>query len=190
MDGLQTEYFLRDPDMAEIQARVAEPRVQSAMKRKPWLPRKPVYMISGVMIARGLNIESSRNAYHQGTAGVEVAAPTPAADAVLGANLSGSHEKENSDEISMAVDVVFAYQLLKIKYKNLSSGLDIDEYQPKDAFQGLPDDGNKAGNEDEDLELSNAVFADVNELESELLTERVSLGDDRELLMISFPERA
>jgi hypothetical protein len=189
MDGLQTEYFLKDPDVTEIQSRISEPRVKAYMIPKPWLPRRPVYMVSGVMVAQGLVIKASRDESKQGSANAGGTAPTPAGGLDLGAGVSGHRATSDFDENHMAVDVVFAYQLLKIRYKTLSSKVDIDEYRPKDGFQGVDESQHETEDRDATIETNTTTFGDLEQLAEDLDRERVTLNDGRELLMLSFPEK-
>jgi hypothetical protein len=189
MDGLQTEYFLKDPDDTEIQSRISEPRVKSYMQPKPWLPRKPVYMVSGIMIAQGLVLRSSRNESQQGSANAGGTAPTPAGGLDLGAGVSGHRATSDFDEHHIAVDIVFAYQLLKIRYKTLSSKVDMDEFRPKDGFQGVDEPQHETEDGDATIETTTATSGDLENLDGNLDHERVILDDGRELLMLSFPEK-
>jgi hypothetical protein len=62
MDTLETAYFLQDPTLKEIEARLKDARVQAVMKAGS-LPgfRQPVFMVTGVMIALGKRARSRKS---------------------------------------------------------------------------------------------------------------------------------
>lgn len=136
MDSLETMYFITDPSLAEIEARLKVPRVQGFVKASnfPGL-RKPVYMVTGLMIAKGF---TAREETGKSTSAQVVATgtiPTPASGARLGAKLSKSTNNTQSDAWRVIEDIVFAYQLLKIEIKGWKgTKLKYDELRHKAAY--------------------------------------------------------
>ncbi|PFH61504.1 hypothetical protein XA68_17161 [Ophiocordyceps unilateralis] len=150
MDSLVTEYFVSDPDQSEIEARVTEPRVRAVMTSSGLEFAQPVYMVTGLKIAKGFKgkRESGRNVATTVQGGGAV--PTPAGDVSIGASMSRGIEAEARDEWTAGGDIVFAYQLLKIELKGWKSKrLVVDEFRPKAAYLGLDDDDD---DDDEDGE--------------------------------------
>lgn len=152
MDALETSYFITDPPLEEIEARVKVPRVQAVIKagRIPGL-RQPVYMVTGLMIAKGFAALRENERHRAG--GVEVSGnvPTPAGDAGLGAKLAKSAGTEESDTWKAAEDIVFAYQLLKIEVKGWKgTKIEYDELRHKAAYLSKDDEGSDEDDEDDE----------------------------------------
>ncbi|CAI7619331.1 unnamed protein product [Penicillium viridicatum] len=133
MDSLETIYFIADPPIEEIQARLKVPRVQAVTKvnRIPGF-RMPVYMVTGLMIAKGFGN-----------------APSPVGQVGAGANLAKSTSTEEADKWRAGEDIVFAYQLLKIEVKGWKGDrVEYDELRHKAAY--LSNDDEEETDEEED----------------------------------------
>jgi hypothetical protein len=98
MDALETAYFVTDPPLEEIEARLKVPRVQAVVKAgsMPGL-RQPVYMVTGLMIAKGFAALQHRGKHRAGEVEVSGNVPPPAVNVGLGANLAKSASMEESD---------------------------------------------------------------------------------------------
>lgn len=165
MDSLETMYFITDPSLEEIEARLKVPRVQGFVKASsfPGL-RKPVYMVTGLMIAKGF---AAREETGKST-GAQVEAngtvPTPAGDVGLGANLSKSTENTQSDAWRVSEDIVFAYQLLKIEVKGWKgTQLKYDELRHKAAYLSRDEeyDEDEEGEDDDEDDGFDQVTIDA-----------------------------
>ncbi|KAK3629306.1 hypothetical protein LTR56_013035 [Elasticomyces elasticus] len=141
MDRMDTEYFVFDPEPGEVEARVAEKAVRKVLRGEGSWARKPVYMVNGVKIAKGLVVNDVTLGSTSGKLEASGGGPTPAGTVEGGAKLEGGRKKNDQDVTHAAVDVVFAYQLLEIKYGMFHrKTLEIDEYRPKAGFQGVEDE--------------------------------------------------
>lgn len=140
MNVLETRYFATDPELEEIESRIKAPRVE-AIINSGWLPRqrRPVYMVTGIMIAKGLSASIQRG--KQNSYEVEVGGNVPAAGVDLGIQGGRSHSVGDSDSWTAGEDVVFAYQLLKIKVKGWKGNrVKYDELRHQGALLGIEDD--------------------------------------------------
>ncbi|KAK8071439.1 subtilisin-like protein [Apiospora hydei] len=124
IDRLETRY-LRDDDGGDplaaekgLRARLDEPRVRAVMKARVLGRRVPVYMISGLKIARGLRVRrETRRTVGGGVSGDVPVAP----DGVL-AGVGGEFGAERRDEQTSSFrggeeDVIFAYELSVIRLR-------------------------------------------------------------------------
>ncbi|KAK2776657.1 hypothetical protein CKAH01_12307 [Colletotrichum kahawae] len=150
---LETRYLAQElaDDDPELMDRLKEPRVQAAIKGGLF-GRSPVYLISGVKIARGLVVRSERGR----TTGGSLTATAPAAQAIgidIGASMEG--EKSRSTVSSFEAgdqDIVVAYQVHIIKARRWSQGATADIFESDAAF--LHDD--KINEEKEEIEIRTA----------------------------------
>jgi len=151
MDTLETAYFVTDPPLEEIEARLKVPRVQAVVKAGS-IPgfRQPVYMVTGLMIAKGFAVLQERGKHRTGEVEVSGNVPTPAGDVRLGANLTKSANTEESDMWKVGEDIVFAYQLLKIEVKGWKgTKIEYDELRHKAAYLSKDDEDDEDDDEDE-----------------------------------------
>ncbi|GKZ50583.1 hypothetical protein AbraIFM66951_003845 [Aspergillus brasiliensis] len=142
MDQLETEYFVTDPPLEEIQARLKAPRVQAVTKagRIPGF-RTPVYMVTGRMIAKGFTASMGNIDRHNGEIEVGGNIPSPGLQVGAGANLAGSTSTAEADSWRAGGDIVFAYQLLKIEVKGWKGDrVEYDELRHKAAYLSKDDD--------------------------------------------------
>ncbi|UNI20029.1 hypothetical protein JDV02_006161 [Purpureocillium takamizusanense] len=152
MDALETSYFVTDPTLEEIEARIKAPRVQAVIKagRMPGL-RQPVYMVTGLMVAKAFAGQQDRQKHRAGALEVTGDVPTPAGDVGLGTSLSRSLGTEKSDSWVAGEDIVFAYQLLKIELKGWKgTRIEYDELRHKAAFLNKEKDEGDVDEYDED----------------------------------------
>lgn len=140
MDVLETRYFVTDPKLEEIESRIKAPRVE-AIINSGWLPRqrRPVYMVTGIMIAKGFSAYIQRGKQHSYE--IEASGTVPTAGVDLGIQGGRSHNVGDSDSWTGGEDIVFAYQLLKIEVKGWKGDrVEYDELRHKAAFLGSEDD--------------------------------------------------
>lgn len=191
MDTLETEYFVQDPDQAEIEARVKEPRVRDAMAGTLGL-RQPVYMVTSLKIAKGFSA-STVTGKRKG-AGVEAGIPI-AEGITTGANISGGVETRSSDSWRAGEDIIFAYQLLKIELKGWrTKRVEVDEFRSKQNFLHMDDESYEDEDEDEDdgsdaeVAASAATFHDLEAVDEEKRATSTVAGPlGSQVHVISFP---
>ncbi|UKZ69236.1 uncharacterized protein TrAtP1_010245 [Trichoderma atroviride] len=154
MDSLEAMYFVTDPSLEEIEARLKVPRVHGFVKASsfPGL-RKPVYMVTGLMIAKGF---VARQETREST-GAQVEAngtvPMPGSDVRLGVKLSKSTYNTQSDAWRVIEDIVFAYQLLKIEIKGWKgTKLQYNELRHKAAYLSRDEEYDEDDEDEEDDE--------------------------------------
>lgn len=160
MDALETAYFVTDPPLEEIEARLKVPRVQAVVKagRMPGL-RQPVYMVTGLMIAKGFAALQHRGKHRAGEVEVSGNVPPPAVNVGLGANLAKSASTEEGDTWKAGEDIVFAYQLLKIEVKGWKgTKIEYDELRHKAAYLSKDEEDDE---EDDEDEITGQVTASV-----------------------------
>ncbi|KAI9928488.1 hypothetical protein ASPWEDRAFT_437545 [Aspergillus wentii DTO 134E9] len=166
MDALETRYFVDDPTLEEVEARLAVPRVRAVMKASS-IPgfRQPVYMITGLMIAKGFSASQEKGKHRSGEVDVGGSAPTPTGQAGVGANVTRSSSAEESDGWKAGEDIVFAYQLLKIEVKGWKGKrIEYDELSHEAAYLGKDDDDEEEEDEDESLGEVTVNIADAHNL--------------------------
>jgi hypothetical protein len=132
MKELVTVALKDDPSDKEISALCNDPNVKEFMKLDSVLC-KPVYMITGFKIAKkfALKAENSKDDGVDVKGGGEVAP-----EASVGGKVEASKKKKISDEFESENDIIFAYQLLKIKPKGWTRNkkIEVTEFQPKEAL--------------------------------------------------------
>ncbi|KAL7793614.1 hypothetical protein V8C37DRAFT_378459 [Trichoderma ceciliae] len=162
MDSLETMYFVTDPSLGEMEARLRVPRVQAFVKADsfPGL-RKPVYMVTGLMIAKGFTAQEEKGNYKSSEVEAGGSVPTPAGDVGLGADLASSMDNTQSHTWKVREDIVFAYQLLKIEIKGWKgTKLKYDELRHKAAYLSRDDESDEDDEDDEDY-ISGQVMVSV-----------------------------
>jgi hypothetical protein len=171
MDALETSYFVQDPPLEELEARLKVPRVQAVLKsgRIPSL-RQPVYMVTGQMVAKGFAAQQDRAKNLSGEVEASASVPTPGGEVGLGASIGASSSMEDSDSWKTSEDIVFAYQLLRIELKGWKgTRIEYDEFRHKAAYLGKEDseddgDDDGQGDDDEDTVQVVAIRADVDNM--------------------------
>lgn len=130
---LDTVYFTEEPSYDTLCKLTQDPAVSLLMKPQSVLC-KPVYMITGIKIARGLTWSSDTGRSHGGNMSIS-------ADVVPGVSVGvgggGSSEKTIGKGSTLEGDIVFAYQLLKLVPKGWWPGkrvLAVSEYQSDATF--------------------------------------------------------
>ncbi|KAK1489199.1 hypothetical protein CTAM01_11154 [Colletotrichum tamarilloi] len=113
MDVLETTYLLRHPSHEEIHERCNSPAVKPFMNMER-IKAKPVYMITGLKIAKGFAVKQSSSSDRAAHAqvGVEVSP-----EVSVGAQVSGSKGQREQHGFEAMQDIIFGYQLLKIEPK-------------------------------------------------------------------------
>ncbi|EMR84131.1 hypothetical protein BcDW1_7159 [Botrytis cinerea BcDW1] len=160
MDTVETTYFVADPPLEEIETRLKAPRVQAVIKAGSiFALRQPVYMVTGLMIAKGFSILQESGLHSTGVVEVSGNAPTPAGNVGLGANLAKSTNTDESDTWKAGENIVFAYQLLKIEIKGWKgTKIKYDELRHKAAYLSKDDEDD---DEDDDKEDEDEITGHV-----------------------------
>ncbi|KAK1242346.1 hypothetical protein MKX07_000332 [Trichoderma sp. CBMAI-0711] len=159
MKALETIYFKEMPSMEEIQERVNEEQVRSILSRGS-IFRCPVYMVTGVKIARGFQI------VHEGTEeymfGMN-ASGSVGPQLTVGASMGVSSKTARSDQFLSGNAIIFAYQLMIIKPKGWANKMifELDDFRHKAALLVDDDDG-KEEEEEGDVEFEIATGTDEN----------------------------
>jgi hypothetical protein len=158
MSQLDTIYFINEPSVEDVAGRMSNPRVRAALKAGSWPRRGTVYMVTGLKIARGFKLARAVSTDKGGSIGVgsEVA---PAVSA--GGGLELSKQTRRTDGFEATDDIIFAYQLLRIRLKGRGENetFDVDEFHDKAAF--LSDDGEEERDEQLNVETDTALVADL-----------------------------
>lgn len=191
MDALETVYFVTDPMQEEIAARIKVPRVQAAIKSGQLLGRRqPVYMVTGLKIAKNFSVVKERGVHREGGIGAGVPIPTPAGDIGIGADLEGGVSKRERDEWRAGVDIVFAYQLLKIEVKGWKDKtVHFEEFRHKAAYLSNDNSEDEDGDQEEPVEITSrkASAADFTEADQEFEVSVVEVGEEEgKCLCVSF----
>ncbi|PVH74788.1 hypothetical protein DL98DRAFT_499260 [Cadophora sp. DSE1049] len=131
MESLATE-FLHEPTAEEIKARCNDPDVKRYMHSSSF-GRRPVYMVTGLKTARGFALGGGSGSTRR--FGVEAGGQI-ATSVSLGAAVEASNSRSNSGQFEAEGDIIFAYQLLRIKPKGWTKDgqYSISDYQPRQAF--------------------------------------------------------
>ncbi|KAL7935150.1 hypothetical protein V8C35DRAFT_300846 [Trichoderma chlorosporum] len=162
MKSVDTIYFRDEPSIQEIQKIASEPRVRSILNADS-LFRSPVYMVTGLKIAKGFQLT------HHGSSGqgftVE-ASESVAPEVSVGGNVNIEMKTTISDGFEAANDIIFAYQLLIIKPKGWGPNMTfrVDDFRHKAA---LLVDGNSEEDDDDEVEVEfgDATVTDLVEIQ-------------------------
>lgn len=133
IDELETRY-LRDElsdDDADLARRLAEPKVQAAIKAGLF-GNQPVYMITGVKIARGLTVRTEQFTQLGGGFGTTV--PVTESMSVGGQVKGERRDNEVSAFRAGKEDIVFAYQLHAIRKKGRKKEIKVGVFESEAAL--------------------------------------------------------
>jgi hypothetical protein len=141
MDNLETNYLTDDPEIEEIAKRCSEQKVKDYMTRG--LLSKPVYMVTGVKIAKGFSLQGSASVTHE-FSGEVASSVTPETSVGFGGGVTSRETVE--DGFESTGDIVFAYQLLRIKPKGWGKDktYGATDYQPAAALLATEDDSDES----------------------------------------------
>ncbi|CZR60316.1 uncharacterized protein PAC_10212 [Phialocephala subalpina] len=157
-DDLETTYF--QPDDEFIAASLKSTAVKSYMEKTWW--GKPVYLVTGLKIARGVSADSEEKMNY----GSAVKVGIDATVVLVGVPVSGGPKVEGKLERKEGVswegneDFVFAYRLLRVKLRGKDG-----EFKEEDYNKGaLYNDGDGEEVEEEDVGAERLREAwDINE---------------------------
>ncbi|KAL2678786.1 hypothetical protein Neosp_009537 [[Neocosmospora] mangrovei] len=110
---LETKYFLPDDDyFAQI---LKDAGVQAYLHVHNW--RKPIYLITGIKIARGASVSIESSIERSAQAGLKVDATGVGAPINVGPEASWETEKKRGISYGGSTDYIFAYQLTRMMPK-------------------------------------------------------------------------
>ncbi|KAH0559858.1 hypothetical protein GP486_003623 [Trichoglossum hirsutum] len=178
MESLDTVYLKDEPSIEDIDELVKDPKLQKFMRLDSLLC-SPVYMVTGLKIAKGFQFTQT-DTVKQGATAEASGSVTPSAS--VGGSIDASTETSSSSGFESANDIVFAYQLLRIKPKGWrKKTLQVSEFQPKAAF--LSD---KDNSEDEPVVVEKDLVSAADLIE---LQNGIELQDEkRKLVYVSLQE--
>ncbi|KKY25395.1 hypothetical protein UCDDS831_g02070 [Diplodia seriata] len=178
MDTLETIMFKTEPTEEMVNERLKSPLVRNVMQYNSAFCR-PVYMITGIKVAKGLQ-STTQNAY---TKGGDIGATVPSPGGIsVGANVDLSQGRGQTTSFQAGVDVVFAYQLLKIGLKGWKEKtIELDEFKHKAALLSDSSDEEEEALEADvgavtSFDISNAVGGDVSVTQVEIDDEEDGFG--------------
>lgn len=123
-DVLETKYFLPDDDY--LAQAVNDPGVQAYFQVCNW--RKPVYLITGIKIARGSKVTSEKNTERSAQAEIKVDATGLGVPVEVGPEAAWESKKKSGISFAGSTDYIFAYQLMRIKPKRKGAGSKNESY--------------------------------------------------------------
>ncbi|ETS74205.1 hypothetical protein PFICI_14071 [Pestalotiopsis fici W106-1] len=133
IDELETRYIRDEPSAnnVDLVRRLAEPKVQAAIKAGLF-GSQPVYMITGIKIARGLTVRLERSTQLGGGFGPTV----PVTESVsVGGQVVGEHRNNTTSAFRAGEeDIVFAYQLHAIRRKGRKKETKVDVFESEAAL--------------------------------------------------------
>ncbi|KAI3325794.1 hypothetical protein HD806DRAFT_491245 [Xylariaceae sp. AK1471] len=137
---LQTIYFTEQPTDEEAEARVLDKKVKAAINAGI-LRKKPVFMITGLKVARGFKQVTAAKSNKD----AEVSATAPVTEnAGLGTDAKYSREKTADHKHQTGQDIIFAYQVHIITHKGwlrwFQTDVSIDVYKSSMAASFLHQD--------------------------------------------------
>ncbi|KAM0329396.1 hypothetical protein ACHAQA_004703 [Verticillium albo-atrum] len=112
-EALETRYFLPDDDY--FAQALEDAGVQAYFQVHNW--RKPVYLITGIKIARGASVSTESRAERSVEAEMKVDATGVALPVDLGPEAKWNSETKRGISYSGSTDYIFAYQLIRMKPK-------------------------------------------------------------------------
>lgn len=131
MDRLETIYFKKQPTDEEAAERVKHGKVKTVMNAGIF-GKSPVYMITGLKVARGFKLDSGGSSHKTANTSFEA---TASSDVSLGTKISAGGTDDVQQSYSSGQDIIFAYQLHIITYRGWRNRtVDITTYKPQAAF--------------------------------------------------------
>ncbi|MCJ1425600.1 hypothetical protein MMC29_003500 [Sticta canariensis] len=135
-DALETQYFL--PDDEYVQANMNNDFVRGYLEVHEW--RKPVYMITGIKVARGASVANTTAREVGANAKVGADATMVGAPVTLGPEVDFKKTRERSVAYAGSTDYVFAYRLKRIRARK-GGKVEEGDYIKGALFGMVDDDG-------------------------------------------------
>lgn len=161
MKSLDTIYFRDEPSMQDIHERANEPRVLCILSVDS-LFRSPVYMVTGLKIAKGFQLTHHGSSEYGFTA---KASETVAPEVSAGGKVDMEAKTSVSDGFEAADDIIFAYQLLIIKPRGWGQNttFKLDDFHHKAAL--LVDSNSDEEEGEVEVEFYEAAVDDVAQIQ-------------------------
>ncbi len=176
MTALYSIFFQTDPDLDHVRQLLDVPAVQSLMRSTFW--RRPLFLISGIKIARGFAASQVESRLHVAGAGATAAVASTGIS--VGLDASQSRNSRAGDSFQAGNDVVLAYKLLVVARKGWRSReLVLDEYRPKAGFLG-DEKLATALDKRQDMETTPATVGDLSETDEEAVLVEMPMHDETE----------
>lgn len=169
-DQLETRYF--EPDDDFIRQSLQAPDAQMFLNMG--FRRKPVYMITGLKIARGASATIAKSRKHGVKLEVGVNGSVLGIPASVGPSVEVSNKLTQTTSFQSSTDFVFAYRVIKISRFPWKSGFKHSGYS-KGALYDL--DANHARDSKDDPEEFK-VETDIPEVATSSSTEALNVEDD------------
>ncbi|PWY63132.1 hypothetical protein BO83DRAFT_382946 [Aspergillus eucalypticola CBS 122712] len=176
VDSLTTSYFRDEPSHEEIIRRTQDGKIRDLM-RLDSVFSKPVYMITGVKIAKGFRVSESRSSSKEANAGAKAGTSgTVIGDVTVGTDNKVYSKESDKHQGKTENDVVFAFQLMKIVPKGWKhKSFDVQDFYPKAALL-LGDEEEEIENE---LDVSYATAADFADSDLDIQFNMTELNDSQ-----------
>lgn len=176
---LETRYLRDEPldDDADLARRLREPRVQAAVSAGLF-GRRPVYLVTGLKIARGFSLQTQLRR----SVGSGIGAEVPVVNLVSTGVRVNNERRDGFTNSFTASDeaIVFAYQLHKIRPPGRKQGPVVDVFRSEAAFlHDDDDDEQNAGMDHEGMSIGVATADALMDDEIEAISlERTELVDE------------
>ncbi|RAL04500.1 uncharacterized protein BO80DRAFT_421796 [Aspergillus ibericus CBS 121593] len=134
VESLTTSYFKEEPSAEEIARRTQDPMLREMMRLdSPF--SKPVYMVTGIKIAKGFRASEGHSRSREANGGASAGtAGTVVGDVTIGTNNKVFVKESDKRQAKSENDIVFAYQLMKIVPKGWKHKVfDFQDFYPKAA---------------------------------------------------------
>ncbi|KAK8004774.1 hypothetical protein PG990_010811 [Apiospora arundinis] len=180
IDRLETQYLRELPSEEELRARLSEPRVRAVVTSSYVLGRRaPVYVISGLKIARGLRVTNMKSRTFGGGVSVDVPVLPDGVLASVGGELGAEQrDGETRSFRSGEEDIIFAYELsvIRLKGRKDRETIEVDILEHAAAFLHEEDESQCKRNEEIDVAVGVAGAEDI--VESGLEVNIVKVQDE------------
>ncbi|KAI1286603.1 hypothetical protein F5Y03DRAFT_380614 [Xylaria venustula] len=174
---LETIQFTKQPTDEEAEQHIKDKRVKAAMDAG-FLKKKPVFMITGLKVARGFRLSSSASSTTNAT--IKLEAPVTS-DTGVGADADYAREKIMEQKYRAGQDIIFAYQLHIITHKGwlwAQKDVDISVYRAPAAL--LSDSKRDEDRDSDPAEVHAATDTILRKFDEELEMEAISAKDGEE----------
>jgi hypothetical protein len=174
---LETIYFTKQPTDEEAAERVKEKKVKAAVNAV-LLKKKPVFMITGLKVARGFQLARSVSSTTNADATLEARVTS---EMGMGADADYSRQKKAEQKHRTGQDIIFAYQLHIITHKRkgltlAQKDVDIAVYRAPGAFLNK----DERGGEEDLVDMEVATESALRDFDEELKVEAISAKDGKE----------
>ncbi len=143
MSHLETVYFVDEPTVDDMAIRARHPRVSAVLNSGSPFRRGTIYMVTGLKIAHDFRLTQTSSIDRGGHAGAEQEVmPAMGLGVSVGGEVQVGGEARHERGFEATNDIIFAYQLLRIRVKGKMGNevFEVEEFQDKAAFLNDDDD--------------------------------------------------